>query len=208
MKVKKLAQSTLLVKNNIGGILLIDPGNYNLEPGRLTLDDFPTADAIIITHKHADHFDINILKSLLRRSSPEIFTNKEIKNVLLQENIKSVILELNNKVEIAGFSIMAVKADHIVRGENVLNFGIVVSADNSSFYNTSDTLFMDPSSLPKETNANYLFVPISNRGVTMDMNEAIRFTKGINPNFIIPVHYDSLKDKEIDPNEFVKKACL
>ena len=67
MQLKKLAQCTMLVTNNSGGTLLIDPGRYNLDSGRLTADTVPTAQTIVITHRHTDHFDMSIIKSLLRR---------------------------------------------------------------------------------------------------------------------------------------------
>ncbi len=194
----------MLVTNGKGGTLLIDPGRYNLEPGRLTLDIVPTAETIVITHRHADHFDIEVLKSLLRRSSPTIFTNSEIQQTLKAENIEAKVLEMGAKVETSGFSLMAIRADHIVNGEVIPNFGLVVSADHSSFYYTSDTLYIDPASLPKETHAKYLFLPISDRGVTMDANDALKFARGIKAEVTIPVHLDSPKDKDINPQEFVE----
>lgn len=206
MKVKKLAQSTLYVTNNSGNTLLIDPGKYNIENNRVTLENFPTANAVIITHKHADHFDITILRSIFKKSSPKIFTNKEIEAILRKENISSNVLEPNNKIDAFGFNVITIKTDHIVNGEEVQNFGLVVSADNSNFYNTSDTLFMEPSLLPEETHAKYLFVPISNRGVTMGINEAVNFANNLKPKLVIPVHYDSPKDVGINLQEFVKKA--
>ena len=203
MQLKKLAQCTMLVTNEKGGTLLIDPGKYNLDPGRLTVDTIPTAQTIIITHKHTDHFDIDIVKSLLRRSSPNIFTNKGIQETLRSENIEARILEPGMKAEASGFSLTAIPADHRVNGEVISNFGLVVSADGSSFYYTSDTLYIDPAFLPKETHAKYLFLPISGRGVTMDANDALKFAKEIRADVTIPVHLDSPKDKGINPQEFV-----
>ena len=203
MQLKKLAQSTMLVTNEKGGTLLIDPGRYNLDPGRLTVDTIPTAQTIIITHKHIDHFDISIIRSLLKCSSPTIFTNKELQETLRSENIEAKILEMGLKVEASGFSFTAIPADHRVNGEVIPNFGLVVSADGSSFYYTSDTLYIDPASLPKETHAKYLFLPISGRGVTMDANDALKFAKEIRAEVSIPVHLDSPKDKDINPQEFV-----
>lgn len=206
MQLKKLAQCTMLVTNNSGGTLLIDPGRYNLDPGRLTADTVPTAQTIVITHRHTDHFDMSIIKSLLRRSSPTILTNKGIQETLRSENIEARILEPGMKVESSGFSLTAIQADHRVNGEVIPNFGLVVSADESSFYYTSDTLYINPSSLPRETHTKYLFLPISGRGVTMDANDALKFAKEIKAEVTIPVHLDSPKDKDIDPQEFVGKV--
>jgi L-ascorbate metabolism protein UlaG (beta-lactamase superfamily) len=207
MKLKRLAQSTILLTTESGKRLLIDPGKYNLDPGKLTLKTFPLADVIIITHKHADHFDLSILKALLKRSLPLIVTNVEINEILTKEGINSKILAENSSTTEEGFSLTAVKTDHVVRGEGIINFGLIISADDIDLYYTSDTRFMDPILLPKETRTKYLLIPISNRGVVMGIDDAVVFARALEPELTIPLHYDSPKDKDrVDPKEFEKKA--
>jgi len=51
-----------------------------------------------------------------------------------------------------------------------------------------------------------LAVPISNRGVVMGLDDSIVFTSQIEPQVVIPMHYDSPKDKgRINPNDFVNR---
>lgn len=207
MKLKRLAQSTVLLTSKSGKTLLIDPGKYNLDPGKLTLESFPVANVVIITHKHADHFDIDLLKAMLSRSQPKIFTNEEIKTVLEKQGITAQVLKAGDVLQEAGFSIKAIQADHAVRGELIINFGLVVSADGKSVYHTSDTRFIDPSLLPPETRADYLLLPISNRGVVMGIDDALVFASELKPKIAIPIHYDSPKDKDrVDPKEFELKG--
>ncbi len=207
MKLRRLAQSTVLLTAQTGRRLLIDPGKYNLDPGRVTSKDFPIADVIAITHKHADHFDLELLKSILSRSKPVILTNSEIDKILHNEGIDSKVIVEGTKIVEAGFTLTATKTDHVVRGENIANFGLVISADGTSIYYTSDTRFMDPSLLPEETRTKYLFVPISDRGVVMGIDDALVFASELKPLLVIPLHYDSPKDKDrVDPKEFAEKA--
>jgi len=207
MKLKRLAQSTVLLTSRSGKTLLIDPGKYNLDPGKLTLESFPVADVVVITHKHADHFDMDLLKAMLSRSQPKIFTNEEIKPILEKQGITAQVLKAGDSVQEAGFSIKAIQADHAVRGEFIINFGLVVGADGKSVYHTSDTRFIDPSLLPPETRADYLMLPISNRGVVMGIDDALVFASEIKPKIVIPIHYDSPKDKDrVDPKEFEQKG--
>jgi len=202
-----LHKSTVLLTTQDGKRLLIDPGKYNLDPGKLTLETFPTSDVIVITHKHADHFDIDLLKTILTKSIPVIFTNTEIKESLKKYGITAKEISEGVTVTEAGFSITAIRTDHIVRDEKIINFGLVVSADGTNLYHTSDTLFIEPSHLPRETRTKYLLVPISNRGVVMGIDDALVFSSELKSKVVIPIHYDSPKDKNrVDPKEFAEKA--
>lgn len=207
MKLKRLAQSTILLTTNKGESLLVDPGKYNLDPGKLTLEAFPGADTIVITHKHADHFDLELLKAMLIKKKAQIFTNNEINGILSREGIDSEVLLENNQTIAKGFSLFAIRTDHVVKDEKIINFGLVISADETSIYHTSDTRFIDPSLLPAETRAKYLLIPISNRGVVMGIDDALVFTSEMKPEIVIPIHYDSPKDKDrVNPHEFAIKS--
>lgn len=207
MKLKRLAQSTVLLTTRDGKRLLIDPGKYNLDPGKLTLETFPTGDVIVITHKHADHFDLDLLKMILKKSTPIIFTNAEIKESLEKNGITAKEISEGVTVTEAGFYLTAIRTDHVVRDEKIINFGLVISADGTSLYHTSDTRFIDPSLLPRETRTKYLLVPISDRGVVMGIDDAVVFSSELKSELVIPIHYDSPKDKgRVDPKEFAEKA--
>lgn len=208
MRLTRLAQSTILLTKADGHTLLVDPGKYNLDPGKLTPETFPCADVIVITHKHADHFDLPLLNVLLGRQPAQVITNPEIAQVLAKHNIESTIVEAGQKLAISGFDILAIQTDHVVRGELIINFGIVVSADGKSLYHTSDTRFIEPAMLPPETRTDSLLVPISNRGVVMGIDDALVFSSELRPKLVIPVHYDSPKDSaRVDPHEFAAKAA-
>jgi L-ascorbate metabolism protein UlaG (beta-lactamase superfamily) len=209
MKIKKLAQNTILITLSSGKTILIDPGKYNLDPDKYTIDSFPIADFVFITHKHADHYDLELLKAMLSKKDSIIFTNNEINGFLSQEGINSTVVSIGDEVSEAGFIAKIIRTDHVVRDELIINFGIVFSADNSSFYHTSDTRYIDPSLLPKDIKSEVLFVPISNRGVVMGIDDALVFSSELKPKLVIPMHYDSPKDKDrVNPDEFKTKANL
>lgn len=207
MKLKRLAQSTVQLTARSGVSLLVDPGKYNLDPGRFTADTFPVTDVVVITHKHADHFDLDLVKRLVARSKPRILTNHEIHAILAKEGIGADAVSAGQEVGHSGVNISIVPADHFVRGEQIVNFGIVVAADGATLYHTSDTRFMDADKLPTICRAQYLLVPISDRGVVMGVDDAAVFASELKPKLAIPVHYDSPKDKDrVIPAEFVEKA--
>lgn len=61
MKITKYPQSCLMIETNNKKIL-IDAGGLKYQ--EKFLDDWKTADIILITHKHGDHIKINALKEL------------------------------------------------------------------------------------------------------------------------------------------------
>lgn len=201
MRITKYAQSTVLVENE-GTRLLIDPGKYNFEEGRVTRDFFRDIGVLFITHKHADHYDLDAVKSIYKSSTPKIYTVREISDALQSEGIASSVFNTGSQVQEGPFSIESIATDHVVNGEKIDCFGVLIKSKGKNFYHTSDTLYLPE----KPTGCNVLMVPINNRGVCMSLDEAVRFSAEVNPDLVIPVHYDSSKDSHINPQEFVDKV--
>jgi len=199
MKITKYAQSTVEIEH-VGKKVLIDPGNYNFEPGRLSREDFKNIDVLIVTHKHADHFDLDAVKAIYAQSKPTILTTKELVDAMANADVPARLLKIGQVEEMVGFRIVGVRADHVVRGEVVDAFGVVVEADDKRVYHTSDTIYFEE----KPSGIDIVFVPINNRGVAMDFESAAKFVRELSPKIAVPVHYDSPKDSHINPNDWVK----
>ncbi len=207
MKIQKFAQSTFTIENKAGKRILIDPGKYNFEKG-LKVDDFNKVDVLIITHKHADHFDLNAAKLIVNLYNPIVLTNPEISVILQNETIGCTIGRIGDRFEFVGFMVTYIKTDHVVGDEAIVNFGIVIESDGKRIYHTSDTRLIELQLLPhdKVMEPDVLCVPISDRGVVMGIDEALYFTNEIRPKIVIPMHYDSPKDKDrIRPEHFIDR---
>lgn len=209
MKITKYVQSTFLIESEKIR-LLIDPGKYNLDHG-ITHDVIGKIDVMIITHKHGDHFNLELTKSICDQYSPKILTNEEISQELTANGIDATIGEINTDYLLEGFNITVIPADHAVRGNTIDTFGIVIERNGKRVYHTSDTRFMDLTTLNedkvKDTDA--LLVPISNRGVVMGIDDALYFTNELSPKVVIPMHYDSPKDeRRVNPADFVSRAGM
>ncbi|MCH7568193.1 MAG: MBL fold metallo-hydrolase [Nanoarchaeota archaeon] len=200
MIITKYAQSTALVKEGKTS-LLIDPGKYNFDEGRVNRDFFKDIDVLFITHKHADHYDLEAVKSICGDSKPKIYTVREISEFLRSEGIESSVFNVGSKVQEGPFSIESIVTEHVVKGEKIDCFGVLITSNDGSFYHTSDTLYMTE----KPRDCTVLMVPINNRGVCMSIDDAVKFTSDIRPRIVIPVHYDSPKDAHINPEEFLNK---
>jgi L-ascorbate metabolism protein UlaG (beta-lactamase superfamily) len=207
MKIQKFAQSTFVVESSAGKRLLIDPGIYNFD-GAFNAADFDKVDLLVITHKHSDHFDLDATEKIVRLHNPTILTNPEIAIVLQNRGVGSQIGQPGSEFSAHSFGLTCVKTDHVVRDEAIVNFGLLIEADGQRIYHTSDTRLIEVQLLPQEKvcNPDLLCVPIGNRGVVMGIDDALYFANEIKPRMIIPMHYDSPKDKErINPNHFVDR---
>jgi len=207
MKITKFAQSTFLLENKTGNSLLIDPGKYNFEGG-WELPALPRLDAVVITHKHEDHFYKPEVARLFETHNFQILTNPEIGRDLNATGIPAQIGGAGDVLQLAGFAIELIKTDHVVRDQPVLNFGLLIESDGHVVYHTSDTRFMEAEVLPAErlNRAEVICVPIGNRGVVMGIDDALYFCNQFRPNVVIPMHYDSPKDKErVKPEHFVDR---
>src|SRR3989344_338245 len=200
MRITKYAQSTVLVEDE-GTRILIDPGKYNFEEGLATRDFFRDINVLFITHKHADHYDLDAVKNIHESSEPKIYTVSEIYEALKNEGIPSSVFSVGSQIQEGPFSIESIVTDHVVNGEKIDCFGVLIRSRGKSLYHTSDTLYLTE----KPIRYNVLMVPINNRGVCMSLDEAVRFSTEVNPDLVIPVHYDSPKDSHINPQEFVDK---
>lgn len=203
MKITRYVQSTIAIEED-GELLLIDPGKYNFEPGRYSYEDFGQlgVDILILTHRHADHFDLDAVTAIYRASSPKVFTVGEIAKQLADEGIEAQVLSPGQKVSEGPFAITAVETDHVVTGEKVDAIGVVIEARGRSVYHTSDTMYLE-----EKPTADVVFVPINNRGVSMSIQEAAKFVRDIKPRLAVPVHYHSPKDRHIDPQDFVRELA-
>ena len=110
MRVSKHIHSCLLVENE-GDRLLLDPGRFSFLDGRVTTAQFENLSAVLVTHDHPDHLDLDALKQILARNRAEVFSNGEIADRLGRERIEVRVLEEGTR-RIGSFEVRAVSARH------------------------------------------------------------------------------------------------
>jgi len=92
MKITKYLHSCLVFELD-GYKLLFDPGKFSFADGEVTPQMFRDVNTIVITHIHPDHFDIEILKSILELSGASVITNSQLAQELDKAGIGYTILE-------------------------------------------------------------------------------------------------------------------
>ncbi|MEO6149935.1 MAG: MBL fold metallo-hydrolase [Mucilaginibacter sp.] len=110
MKIKKYLHSCLVFEQD-GYKLLFDPGKFSFAEGRVTADMFPGVDSIVITHIHPDHFDIEILKSILALNNADVYTNKQVGEQLDKAGLAYHLIE-EGEHTIGPFSLKAIPITH------------------------------------------------------------------------------------------------
>lgn len=92
MKISKYLHSCLLFELD-DYQLLFDPGKFSFAEGLVKAQMFKDVQSIVITHIHPDHFDVDILKSIVDLSGATVITNTQVAKELDGKDIKYIIQE-------------------------------------------------------------------------------------------------------------------
>jgi L-ascorbate metabolism protein UlaG (beta-lactamase superfamily) len=154
-----------------GRVLVIDPGTWS-EPAALT-----GAEAILVTHEHADHIDVLRLAGLgVPVYAP---ADADIPGVEIP-GLDVTRVSSGEEFTAAGFRVRAVGSRHafIYGGQpDCANLGYLV---DDRVYHPGDALHIPEQ--PVET----LLVPV--HGPWMKLDEAIDFVRAIKPHRTFPIH--------------------
>lgn len=209
MKITKHAQSCFLIEHEDTRIL-IDPGYFVFENENIKPSDFQNIKAIIFTHSHRDHFDLQYLKEIINLNAPIIFTNREVKNKILEQNLVTeneiMIISQNVEYRINGFILSGYVLKHgsgVSSGEIPINVGVLLKSSDFSFFHPGDTI-----ELRNDIIADIIAIPLCGKTcgrVVFRADEAKTTLLSLPkpPHLVIPMHYDN--DKHfIDPRDFIK----
>ncbi len=186
MKITKYPQSCFLIETN-GKTILVDPGNLSFDMS--FLQTWNKADCILITHKHGDHCNAEIIKNI----NAPIYATAEVATEYpdLKINIVAAGDELQLVDEITA---TVVNAFHGYipwlkgKGEIHENIGWIVNVEDKKIYFTSDTICFK-----NEYKCDVLCAPISAHGLVMSPFEVSLFAKECDATLVLPCHMDNPK---------------
>lgn len=185
MKITKYPQSCLLIETNSKKIL-VDAGGLKYKEEYF--DIWKQADIILLTHKHGDHVNYDVLKNI----DVPIYSTLEVQNTYPE--LKINIIKENDTIPLDNINIEVVKAVHGYNpnlkngGEVFENVGYIIDDNKTRIYITSDTICFN-----NDYKADIVALPVTAYGLTMSSYEASLFAKDLGAKLVLPIHMDNEK---------------
>ena len=185
MKITKFPQSCLLIEAE-GKKILADPGTLKYKEEYF--DTWNNVDIILITHKHPDHCNTEILEKLNKNII--IYATKEVAEA--NKSFKISIIKENDIIELENIKIEVVHAIHgyqpLLKGAKEVheNVGYIIDDGKNRLYTTSDTICFK-----NNYKADVVALPVTAHGLTMSSYEASLFAKELGAKLVLPIHMDN-----------------
>lgn len=179
MRLTHLGHACLLV-DSAGARILIDPGSWSPE----AFDQRDLA-AILITHQHADHVDVERLPGLLRanRDAP-VLTDPETAELLQGKGIEARSFDGGQSEQIGEVRVSAVGEMHALIHDDIpriRNTGMRISADGEpTLFHPGDALDAEPGEV------DVLAFPLN--APWARSRDMTGFLRRLNPPHAVPIH--------------------
>lgn len=181
--------ATVRIESADGSVIYIDPWME-------VIDGTPSdANFVFVTHDDYDHYDP---EAILAVSSDNtiVAAYEEINTDDLDQNITS--LPYDWEMSVNEIEVRTVPAYNRLEGEHVREngepyhaegevIGLILAIDGVSIYAPSDTDFLEEH---RDIDADIVLPPIGG-SYTMDRHEAVEMVESIDPDLVLPVHYDT-----------------
>jgi L-ascorbate metabolism protein UlaG (beta-lactamase superfamily) len=170
-----------------------------------------SADIIISTHAHKDHFDPDAINRLLKDNTQVVLRPGCEIDKLKTKNINEI--EINVSIGLQGVTISSLPAYNVRRFRSPgtpfhpkgFGMGVVVTLQGLKFYYAGDTDFIDAMKALKDESIDVAFVPIGGT-YTMDVDEATDAIAAIAPKHAVPIHFNHIPGTEADPEALKEKV--
>jgi L-ascorbate metabolism protein UlaG (beta-lactamase superfamily) len=198
-------------------------------PSPIGLAELATADVVLCTHEHADHFDLPALVSACRAGSlsvvvPEPLVKQALAAGISPSHLRGV--QPGDTVQIGTVTVQAVPALHGVHVEDAYTFGqeisngsyrylgYVLNLDGLRVYHAGDTLGFDGQvDLLRQLRVDVCLLPINGRDQEREARdivgnlsaaEAAKIAVKSGAWLVVPIHYDLMCDNRGPLGAFVE----
>lgn len=198
-----LGHASVRIVTQDGVILDIDPWSEVLE------SEPQDGDLVFVTHDDFDHYDPDGIDAVAKPDA----TVAAYETVDTSELDRDVVdLPLEGSVTVDDIPIQTVPANNDPEGEHLDDsgqpfhaegevIGLVLSLDETVVFFPSDTDFLPH----HESMSVDVFIPPIGGHYTMDRHEAADFARNVEPELVLPVHYDTFEAIETDVEAFAEE---
>ncbi|MBR6472317.1 MAG: MBL fold metallo-hydrolase [Firmicutes bacterium] len=179
-------------------------GYKRLLPKLLDADELEF-DAVICTHPHWDHFDVDAVPQMMANGITRLYCSVECEKLVEQTGLKSLEKNITyvrpgDIVDEDGFALQFVNCDH---GEGAPDaVGVVIHTDGKRIYEAGDTcLRLDRTGEIKKP-LDVLIAPINGAYGNMDADDCVRLAEALQPKLTIPCHFGMFASHGGDPGRF------
>ena len=200
LQFERPGHASVRIETDDGTVIYIDPW-------RQVLDGAPgDADIVFSTHDDMDHYDADAIEAVAGPDTT-IVAYERIDTSDLDHDVTP--LSMGETRNIDGIEVRTVPAYNDPDGDHVDDsgdpfhaegevIGLLLTIDDVTIYFPSDTDFLEEHT---DIRADVFLPPIGGH-FTMDRHEAARFTESVNPELVLPLHYDTFEQIETDAEAF------
>jgi len=184
MTIRKYLHSCLGIEQNWKR-LLVDPGQFCFIENKITPEDIGPVDALLLTHKHGDHYYPEALKKILAQKQAPIIAHPEIGELIAEEGLEWQKIQPGETKEIAGFHVASFEAPHE---------RLPVPCPHNSAYRINGSILLpgDSYGVIGVEHCDILALPVA--GPWSQLAHGIDFAKLLKPRIVIPIHDAIIKD--------------
>jgi L-ascorbate metabolism protein UlaG (beta-lactamase superfamily) len=153
---------------------------------------------ILVSHEHFDHCDKKFIEKIAKKEKALVVATQHVLNDLDLPGNLSVAVCGGDKKVLQGIEIEVHAAHH---PQSFYPISFLLKKDGKSIFHAGDTAL---TSAFESIKADVALLPIGGT-FTMDVVDAVKATKTIKPETVIPMHYNTFKMIKAEPLEFVQK---
>ncbi len=158
------------------------------------------SDIVVCTHNHLDHIDIDAIP-LMKKDNMLFLAPSDAKNQLFECGVTNYLaFDTGSTLKAGAFELEAVYADH-----SVPSVGVIVRHNKKTLYFSGDTEYNKELERLKEYNIDIMFICINGKLGNMNVDEAVKLTKIVNPKVGVPTHYGMFASNTEDPKKYTSR---
>lgn len=187
--------------------LIVDP-YFKGNPVCQTRLEEIQADYLLVTHGHGDHLGDTV--ELSKRTGAQVVSNTEVGDWLEKLGVKTKPMQVGGSWHFPFGHLrmtFALHSSSLPDGScgGLAGGFILTTLENEKIYLAGDTGLFGDMALIGEEGLHLAVLPIGGL-YTMDPPDALRAVKLLQPRFVIPIHYNSVKSLQQDGHQWQQQV--